>query len=81
MEKIRGKDKSMNRGKWKDRNRVYLISTMTGKGYDSQCLVETERSIDRLYKAYKGDVTDKSFIEWMKEMELCKVIEYEEFKI
>lgn len=80
MEKVRGKDRSMNR-KWKDRNRVYALSDGCS---DTHFLVETERTIDRIFKLYiqSGGVYElEKFVQWMKEMELCKVIEYEEFKI
>jgi len=81
MGKVRGKDKSMNR-KWKDRNRVYLLLDTC---YDIKILIETERSVDRLFKMYKQSPDHTHgigpFVVWMKEMELCKIIEYEEFKV
>ena len=67
------------RAKWKDRHRLYLL--IACEGSDARVLIETEREINRLYKTYKEHVTLKSFIEWMKEMELCRVVGYEEFKI
>ncbi len=75
-----------------DRSRIYIMSTGELTNYSVRYLIQTERSIDRLFISYKRHMNIPKrakinwnsfecakFVSWLKKMELCKVLQVGEF--
>jgi len=74
-----------------DRSRIYMMATGEYADYNVKCVIQTERSIDRLFISYKRHMEIPKrmkidwglecgkFVSWMRKMELCKILQVTEF--